>query len=104
MTAKLRAFLRDFWTLAAPYWSSEERWAARGLLLVVVGLSLGQVYLLVQLNTWNRDFFDALQQFDQDALRRAAAALRRCSRRSSSRPPSTARTCSRCCRSAGAAG
>ncbi len=68
MTATLRAFLRDFWTLAAPYWSSEERWRARGLLLVVVSLSLGQVYLLVQLNTWNRDFFDALQQYDQAAF------------------------------------
>jgi putative ATP-binding cassette transporter len=68
MTAKLRAFLRDFWTLAAPYWSSEERWKARGLLLVVVSISLFQVYLLVQLNTWNRDFFDALQQFDQSAF------------------------------------
>jgi putative ATP-binding cassette transporter len=68
MTAKLRAFLRDFWTLAAPYWSSEERWAARGLLLVVVSLSLGQVYLLVQLNTWNRDFFDALQQYQETAF------------------------------------
>ncbi len=70
MTAKLRAFLRDFWTLAAPYWSSEERWAARGLLFVVVSLSLGQVYLLVLLNTWNREFFDALQQFDYDAFLR----------------------------------
>jgi putative ATP-binding cassette transporter len=68
MTAKLRAFLRDFWTLAAPYWSSEERWPARGLLFVVVGMSLGQVYLLVQFNTWNRDFFDALQQYDQAAF------------------------------------
>ena len=68
MTAKLRAFLRDFWSLAAPYWSSEERWKARGLLFVVVSLSLGQVYLLVQLNTWNRDFFDALQQYDQAAF------------------------------------
>jgi putative ATP-binding cassette transporter len=68
MTAKLRAFLRDFWTLAAPYWSSEERWKARGLLLVVVSISLFQVYLLVQLNTWNRDFFDAMQQFDQSAF------------------------------------
>ncbi len=68
MTAKLHAFLRDFWTLAAPYWSSEERWKARGLLLVVVFMSLGQVYLLVQLNTWNRDFFDALQQYDQSAF------------------------------------
>ncbi len=65
MTAKLRAFLRDFWTLAAPYWSSEERWAARGLLLVVVCLSLGQVYLLVQLNTWNREFFDMFQAYEE---------------------------------------
>ena len=77
MTAKLRAFLRDFWTLAAPYWSSEERWRARGLLLSWSRLSLGQVYLLVQLNTWNREFFDALQQFDQDAFRRLVPALRR---------------------------
>jgi putative ATP-binding cassette transporter len=65
MTDKLREFLRDFWTLAAPYWSSEERWAARGLLFVVVSLSLGQVYLLVQLNTWNREFFDMFQNYEE---------------------------------------
>jgi len=70
MTANLRAFLRDFWTLAAPYWSSDERWKARGLLFVVISISLFQVYLLVQLNTWNRDFFDALQQLDYDAFLR----------------------------------
>ena len=37
MTKTLRAFLRDFWTLAAPYWSSEERWAARGLGIAALG-------------------------------------------------------------------
>lgn len=65
MTETLRAFLRDFWTLAGPYWSSEERWRARGLLFVVVGLSLFQVFLLVQFNTWYKDFFDALQEYRQ---------------------------------------
>ena len=65
MTEKLRAFLRDFWTLAGPYWSSEERWPARGLLAVVVSLSLFQVYLLVQFNTWYGAFFDALQEYRQ---------------------------------------
>ena len=35
MIERLRTFLRDFRILAAPYWSSEERWPARGLLLVV---------------------------------------------------------------------
>jgi putative ATP-binding cassette transporter len=70
MIENLRTFLRDFRSLAAPYWSSEERWPARGLLLAVVGLSLGQVYLLVLLNTWYQEFYDALQNLDQAAFGR----------------------------------
>jgi len=70
MIERVRAFLRDFRTLAAPYWSSEERWSARGLLLVVVSLSLGQVYLLVLLNTWYQQFYDSLQKLDQAAFGR----------------------------------
>src|SRR5262245_18986115 len=49
------------WGLARPYWVSEERWIARGLLALVVGLNLGLVYINVLLNKWNRVFFDALQ-------------------------------------------
>jgi putative ATP-binding cassette transporter len=45
-----------------PYWISEDRWPARGLLLVVVALTLGMVYLSVLLNQWNNDFFSALQE------------------------------------------
>ena len=70
MIERLRTFLRDFRILAAPYWSSEERWPARGLLLVVVGLSLGQVYLMVLLNTWYQQFYDALQNLDREAFGR----------------------------------
>jgi putative ATP-binding cassette transporter len=70
MIEKLRTFLGDFRTLAAPYWSSEERWPARGLLLVVASLGLGQVYLLVLLNTWYQQFYDALQNLDRAAFGR----------------------------------
>jgi vitamin B12/bleomycin/antimicrobial peptide transport system ATP-binding/permease protein len=70
MAEGLRPFLRDLRTLAAPYWSSDERWPARGLLLIVVSLSLGQVYLLVLLNTWYQQFYDALQNLDQAAFGR----------------------------------
>ncbi|MFI5314136.1 MAG: ABC transporter ATP-binding protein/permease [Myxococcota bacterium] len=70
MFAKLGDFLRDFRILAAPYWNSEERWPARGLLFVVVALSLARVGLLVALNTWYQKFYDALQNLDQDAFRR----------------------------------
>jgi len=50
--------------LAAPYFRSEDKWKARGLLLAIVLLNLGAVYMLVLLNEWNRVFYDALQNKD----------------------------------------
>jgi putative ATP-binding cassette transporter len=44
-----------------PYWSSEDRWAAWGLLLAVIALNLATVYINVLLNKWNNTFYDALQ-------------------------------------------
>jgi putative ATP-binding cassette transporter len=58
-------FLTAFWALAKPYWVSEQRKKGLGLLIAVVGLSLGLVYLEVQFNTWNKDFFNALEKKDQ---------------------------------------
>ena len=58
-------FLTAFWALAKPYWVSEQRTKGLGLLLAVVGLSLGLVYLEVQFNNWNRDFYNALEKKDQ---------------------------------------
>jgi len=56
--------LRDAWRLAWPYWRSEEKWAAIGLLAAVVALNLGAVWLNVRFNLWNREFYDALQEYD----------------------------------------
>lgn len=50
------------WKLMSSYWHSKEKWKARGLLAGVVALSLGQVYMLVLLNGWNNDFYNALQE------------------------------------------
>ncbi len=57
-----RGTLGKAWALAKPYWSSEERWVARGLLAAVIGLALFMVFLDVQINTWNRNFYNALQE------------------------------------------
>lgn len=59
-----RSFLRDAWHLAWPYWRSEEKWSATGRLAAVVALNLFSVWLSVRLNTWNRDFYNALQQYN----------------------------------------
>lgn len=56
---------RRIWELAIPYFRSEEKWRARGMLAAIVALNLAAVYMLVQLNEWNRVFYDALQNKDQ---------------------------------------
>jgi len=61
---RLRTLLRDAWLIARPYWYSDDRWAGPGLLLVVVALTLGQVYINVLLNRWNNTFYNALQDRD----------------------------------------
>ncbi len=65
-TAKF--FVRDIWRLAKPYWFSEDRWAGRGLLAVIVGMSLGIVFLTVLINKWNNAFYDTLQNRDLDGF------------------------------------
>ncbi|MDA7416792.1 ABC transporter ATP-binding protein/permease [Xenophilus arseniciresistens] len=57
--------VRRIGALAAPYFNSEQKWRARGLLLAIVLLNLGAVYMLVQINEWYRVFYDALQEKNQ---------------------------------------
>ena len=56
-TTRLRQLLPTAWNMIRPYWSSEDRWAAWGLLVVVVALTLGMVYISVLFNQWNNAFY-----------------------------------------------
>jgi vitamin B12/bleomycin/antimicrobial peptide transport system ATP-binding/permease protein len=62
--ARERGFLRQAWDLAWPYWKSDEKWSAIGLLAAVVALNLLSVWLNVRFNYWNNAFYDALQQYN----------------------------------------
>ena len=61
---------RVAWRLAKSYWTSEERWSGWGLLVAVVALNLGNVYISVQINEWNKSFYNALQAFNRDEMLR----------------------------------
>lgn len=79
--AETRSFLGKIWRLAAPYWWAEEigfdrkvlgvrvqireRWIARGLLAVIIGMAVGLVYLNKLFNDWYGRFYDALQNKDE---------------------------------------
>jgi vitamin B12/bleomycin/antimicrobial peptide transport system ATP-binding/permease protein len=60
-----KTLVRRVWVLSLPYFQSEQKWVARGLLAAIVVLNLLAVYMLVLINDWNRLFYDALQNKDQ---------------------------------------
>jgi putative ATP-binding cassette transporter len=64
----LRSFLHDAWHLARPYYRSEEKWSARGLLASIIALRLLLVGMTVVLNFWGREFFNSLQDKDFQAF------------------------------------
>jgi vitamin B12/bleomycin/antimicrobial peptide transport system ATP-binding/permease protein len=64
VVATERGFLRQAWELAWPYWKSEEKRSAFGLLGAIVALTLIMVWLNVRFNYWYNDFYDALQKYE----------------------------------------
>ncbi len=68
MAMAKRGLVRDAWSIAKTYWTSEEKWSAWGLLLAVVAFNLGTVCTSVGINAWNRGFYNALQAFDRGEI------------------------------------
>ena len=66
--ASFKIHARKVLALSLPYFRSEEKRKALGLLTAIVALNLGMVYILVLLNDWNRGFYDSLQNKDQPAF------------------------------------
>ena len=56
------SFAKRAWRLTYPYWQSEEKVRAWGLLILIVVLNLLSVYLTVLFNEWYQRFYDALEK------------------------------------------
>ncbi len=70
MGERLTNFITGFaeaWSLAKPYFSSEERWVAFFLLGAIIALNLIMVGLNVVLTYWQNLFFNAIQTYDATA-------------------------------------
>jgi putative ATP-binding cassette transporter len=65
----IRTTLATVWRIAAPYFSSEDKWAGRGLLAAVIAIELAVVGLNVLFNQWNSTFYNALQERDYDVFK-----------------------------------
>ncbi|MCC8428234.1 ABC transporter ATP-binding protein/permease [Reyranella aquatilis] len=62
------SYLGDWWRLVIPYFRSEERWIAIGLLVGAIVLTLAAVTVNVAFSEWNRRFYDSLQNKDEAAF------------------------------------
>src|SRR3979409_2799187 len=58
-------FLTAFWALVKPYWVSAQRGRGLILLATVIGLVLAMVWMEVQFNDWNREFYNTFEQKDE---------------------------------------
>ncbi|WP_439820680.1 ABC transporter ATP-binding protein/permease [Pseudomonas sp. HLG18] len=61
-------FFRKVWAMTTPYWRSEEKGKAWTLLMAVIALSLFSVAISVWINSWYKDFYNALQKKDEAAF------------------------------------
>src|ERR1700709_1678444 len=57
------------WGLIKPYWVSEDRWRAWGLLTIVIAMNMTMVAANVWFNRWQGIFFDAIQQYNYPVFR-----------------------------------
>lgn len=61
-------FFRKVWAMTTPYWRSEEKGKAWTLLIAVIALTLFSVAISVWINSWYKDFYNALQKKDEAAF------------------------------------
>ena len=60
--------LKHFYQLARPFWGGKGSLKAWLLLAAVSGFALAIVRVSVYITAWNKDFYDALEQFNRPLL------------------------------------
>ena len=60
--------LSGFWRWVRAWLVAPDRGHARLLIAGVVAMTLAQVLIQIRFNTWNRDFFDALDKRNAQAF------------------------------------
>jgi len=64
----IRSTLATVWRIAAPYFNSEDKWAGRGLLAIIILMELTLVANSVLFNQWRANFYNAMQERDWDGF------------------------------------
>lgn len=64
----LKITLKAFWRMLKAYWGSKDSLKSWFLLAVITCLTGGAVYLAARFNTWYKDFWDTVQEYNLDGF------------------------------------
>jgi putative ATP-binding cassette transporter len=64
----IRSTLATVWRIAAPYFRSEDKFAGRALLALVISIQLSLVGIDVLVNQWQNRFYNSLQEKNWDGF------------------------------------
>jgi putative ATP-binding cassette transporter len=63
---KDRKFFKEAYELIKPYWVSDQKWKAVGLLIICLAATFGFVYMTVIINEWSGHFYTSLQELNKN--------------------------------------
>ena len=63
-----REFSRDCYALLKPYWQSADKWVGLFYLSICLSLTVVSVVATVAINTFSKNFYNALQAYNTEAL------------------------------------
>ncbi len=60
--------MHAFWRILTPFWSSRDSVRAWVMLAIIIALTAGSIFIATSINTWYKEFWDTIQQYDVDAF------------------------------------
>lgn len=64
----MKSFFKNYWLISSPFWKTKSGFIAIVLLMICTIFEFSSVGLSVYLNSWNVDFYNAIQQYDKALL------------------------------------
>ena len=64
----LKTSIAAFWHILKPYWSCKDSLGSWVLLAIIIALTAGSIFVAASINSWYKDFWDTIQQYDVDAF------------------------------------
>ncbi len=64
----LKISLQSFLRILTPFWTSRDSIKSWVVMVIIIALTAGSIFIATSINTWYKEFWDTIQQYDVDAF------------------------------------